>query len=115
MRSRSLLRHRSCFAPVQAFGAKSAIEQKKAQEKATVSQLEAARQELALRVADYVEISQQLDRVRQQVEQVSGDITQADARLQAAQMLSRSAPSSSTAAAEPACSRSCSARTRSRS
>ncbi len=68
-------------APAPALAVKSTLEQRRAQERAIRVELEAAKQELAVKVADYVEISQQLDRIRQQIAVVEGEITAADERL----------------------------------
>jgi len=72
--------------PTHAFAAKSAIEQKQEQERATTAGLEATREQLAVKVSEYVEISRQLDRIRQQVSQVTTEIAAADARLAAAEI-----------------------------
>ena len=72
-------------APAPALAAPLTLQQRQAQEKAIREELERARVELAEKVADYVEVSQQLERVRQQITQVEGDILSADSRLSEAE------------------------------
>ena len=59
---RSVLAVAVLCAPAPSFAAKASVEQKQAEGRVTQAQLDATREELAVRVADYVEISQQLER-----------------------------------------------------
>lgn len=67
--------------PLPAFATRATIEQRQAQERVTLAGLEASREQLSVKMAEYVEISRQLERVRQQVSQVTTEIAAADARL----------------------------------